>query len=75
MGCMMAYRLALERSALLARFSCHGGLLVQKKGAKLAAEKRHLNLASMPAYMTGGAKDLLWHVHLFVIVATTYIAS
>ena len=65
MGCMMSHRLALERSAVLAGFGCHGGTLNQKKNANLATEKERFSLREMPAYMTGGTKDSWFDVEPF----------
>ena len=38
MGCMMSHRLALEKSAIVAGFGCHGGTMIQL-GEDVAAGK------------------------------------
>jgi dienelactone hydrolase len=48
MGCMMAHRLAMERSAIIAGFGCHGGMLVQS-GSDLPAQKKRFCIQPMPA--------------------------
>ena len=59
MGCMMAHRLALERSHVLAGFGCHGGTLngLREAGAEREAQAERFDLQPMPAYMTGGSED------------------
>jgi poly(3-hydroxybutyrate) depolymerase len=59
MGCMMAHRLALERSAVIAGFGCHGGTLIALAAdlSQPAAAPARFNLHPMPAYMTGGSQD------------------
>lgn len=56
MGCMMSHRLALEKSAIVAGFGCHGGTMIQL-GEDVAAEKARFNVQPMPAYLTGGTED------------------
>lgn len=57
MGCMMAHRLALERSAIVAGLGCHGGELSGVDFAatsQLATLKSRFRLLPMPVYLTIG---------------------
>ena len=55
-GCMMAHRLAMERSAFIAGFGCHGGYLIQP-GANLTQQQTRFKIKPTPAHMTGGSDD------------------
>eukprot|EP00933_Yihiella_yeosuensis_P060507 TRINITY_DN63261_c0_g1_i1.p1 TRINITY_DN63261_c0_g1~~TRINITY_DN63261_c0_g1_i1.p1 ORF type:complete len:439 (-),score=70.34 TRINITY_DN63261_c0_g1_i1:21-1337(-) len=60
MGCMMSNRMAMERSKLIAGFSCHGGELNMvgfHNVTELAAMKKQHMIQPMPAYLTVGTND------------------
>jgi len=68
MGCMMAHRLALERSDIVAGVGCHGGTLIQID-SDLSAQKARFQIQPMPVFMTGGSEDA-W----FTMAKTAFLA-
>eukprot|EP00927_Polykrikos_kofoidii_P055371 TRINITY_DN49640_c0_g1_i1.p1 TRINITY_DN49640_c0_g1~~TRINITY_DN49640_c0_g1_i1.p1 ORF type:complete len:423 (-),score=63.74 TRINITY_DN49640_c0_g1_i1:11-1279(-) len=60
LGCMMAHRFSMERSAIVAALGCHGGELsfFPTNQAEMDADKSTYNIQPMPAYLSIGDNDV-----------------